>query len=117
MGIALGACAIYAWRRGFLRVSIAAAGVGVALALLSFIAPAVVRPLADAWAMLGRAIGRVTTPILLVIVFVLVVVPLGLLLRIFGSDPLKLKRDPKAASYWVERKKRTFDPSDFERLS
>jgi hypothetical protein len=87
------------------------------LLLLSFVAPAIVRPIADGWAFIGKTIGRITTPILLVIVFVVVVTPLGLLLRLFGSDPLRLKRDPKAASYWIERTRRTFAPEDFERLS
>ena len=54
---------------------------------------------------------------MLAVVFATVVVPLGLFMRVLGKDVLKLRRDPSASTYWVERKKRTFDPADFERLS
>jgi hypothetical protein len=117
MGVALAALSFYFARHAHLPWAIAAISCGALLALLSFFAPAIVRPLADGWLFIGKTIGRITTPILLVIVFVVIVTPLGLLLRIFGSDPLRLKRDPKASSYWIERKRRTFAPEDFERLS
>jgi hypothetical protein len=117
MGVAFGALGFYLWRRSLLPFAIGAVSAGVVLALLSFVTPRVVVPLADGWGFIGKTIGRITTPILLTIVFVTVVTPLGLLLRLFGSDPLRLKRDPKASTYWIERKQRTFTPEDFERLS
>jgi len=117
MGVALAALAVWLWRRGLASGAIVAIGIGASLAALSFVAPALVKPLADGWAFIGKTIGRITTPILLTIVFVVVVTPLGLFLRLFGSDPLRLKRDPKATTYWIERKQRTFAPEDFERLS
>ena len=117
MGVALAALAFWLWRRALVPGAFVAIGVGASLAVLSFVAPALVRPLADGWAFIGKTVGRITTPILLTVVFVVVVTPLGLLLRLFGSDPLRLKRDPKAPTYWIERKHRTFRPEDFERLS
>jgi len=117
MGVALCALAFWFFRRGQQPFAIAAISAAFALVLLSFVAPAIVRPLADGWAFIGKTIGRITTPILLIIVFVFVVTPLGLLLRLFGSDPLRLKMDPKATTYWIERKQRKLAPEDFERLS
>jgi hypothetical protein len=117
MGVALFALAFYFWRHGHLPWALGAIGAAVLLPVLSFVAPSIVRPLADGWLFIGRLVGRITTPILLTIVFITVVTPLGLLLRLFGSDPLRLKRDPKASTYWIERKRRTFAPEDFERLS
>ena len=35
--------------------------------------------------------------------FAMVFVPIGLLLRLFGKDPLRLRLDPAAQSYWIER--------------
>ena len=29
--------------------------------------------------------------------------PMGLLMRMFGKDLLRLKREPEAASYWIVR--------------
>jgi hypothetical protein len=117
MGVALGALSFWSWRHQHPWLAIGALVAVVLLVPLSFLAPAIVRPLADGWAFIGKTIGRITTPILLTIVFIVVVTPLGLLLRLFGSDPLRLKRDPKASTYWIERKQKTFSPEDFERLS
>jgi hypothetical protein len=117
MGVALSALAFWFFRHGRQPYAIASISAAFVLLVLSFAAPAIVRPLADGWLFIGKTVGRITTPILLTIVFVTVVTPLGLLLRLFGSDPLRLKRDPKAKSYWIERKHRAFAPEDFERLS
>lgn len=43
--------------------------------------------------------------IVLALIFVVVVVPAGLVLRLFGKDPLHLKRSPDATSYWKPTKK------------
>jgi len=45
-------------------------------------------------------IGQVMGKILLTILFLLVVTPMGLLLRLLGKDLLQLKRPPSASSYW-----------------
>jgi len=37
------------------------------------------------------------------LIFLTTVVPIGLLMRAFGHDPLRLKREPQAPSYWVQR--------------
>jgi hypothetical protein len=36
--------------------------------------------------------------------FVFVITPVGLLLRLFGQDTLRLKRSPNAGSYWTPAK-------------
>lgn len=42
-------------------------------------------------------------PILLAIAFFCVVVPVGLVMRVFGKTPLRLLFDSEAKSYWIER--------------
>ena len=118
MLIALSLVSVVAFRRGVtLPVAIVPAACGVLLSVFAIVRPAIVSPLAEAWADLGYLLGRVTTPIVLAIVFAAVVVPLGLFMRALGKDVLKLRRDASASTYWVERKRRTFEPADFERLS
>ena len=46
---------------------------------------------------------RVVTPMAMAVLFFGLVTPIAVLLRIFGRDPLRLKRDPKATTYWIER--------------
>jgi hypothetical protein len=42
--------------------------------------------------------------------------PLGLLLRLRGKDLLDEKMDRKAASYWIKRERKAFDPKRLERM-
>lgn len=48
----------------------------------------------------GQGIGR----ILLTLLFLVVVTPMGLLLRMFGKDLLQLKRPARANTYWRQAK-------------
>ena len=45
-------------------------------------------------------IGQVMGRILLTLLFLLVVTPMGLLLRLLGKDLLQLKRPSSASTYW-----------------
>jgi hypothetical protein len=49
------------------------------------------------------AIGEAVSPIVLRLLFYVAVMPVGLLMRVPGKDPLRLRRDPDAASYWIDR--------------
>jgi hypothetical protein len=56
----------------------------------------------------GQLLGRCV----LILIFIFVLTPLGLVLRMFGKDPLQLKRPPSAATYWHSSK----DSSPLDRL-
>ena len=49
-------------------------------------------------------VGQVMGRVLLSVVFLLVVTPLGLLLRLTGRDLLQLRREPSAVTYWRKAK-------------
>jgi hypothetical protein len=63
----------------------------------------VLAPLNKLWTKLGLLMGKVMAPIVLGLLLYLVVTPVGLLVRLFGGDPLKLKLDKNSKSYWVTR--------------
>jgi hypothetical protein len=44
----------------------------------------------------SQAVARV----LLVVLFIVLITPAALVLRLLGKDPLRLKRSPDATSYW-----------------
>jgi len=52
---------------------------------------------------LGDILHRIASPIALAILFYGVVTPTGLLMRLFGKDPLRLRFDREAKSYWIAR--------------
>lgn len=55
------------------------------------------------WIKFGILLGRLMSPIALGIIFYLVVTPTGLLMRLLGKDPLRLKSDPNGQSFWIPR--------------
>ena len=55
------------------------------------------------WFDLGILLGRVTSPVVLGLMFFVVVTPMALLMRALGQDPLRLRRRD-SYSYLVERK-------------
>ena len=84
-------------------VDYALGGVGLPLVILGLIAPAILAPLNRGWNKLGLLLFKVVNPIVLGLIFLLTIVPIGLLLRAFGKDPLRLAFEPDAKSYWITR--------------
>jgi hypothetical protein len=78
-------------------------GIGVALLLFGLVAPSVLAPLNKAWMKLGLLLFTIVNPIVLGLIFLLTIIPIGLLLRLFGKDPLRLQFAPEAKTYWIER--------------
>ncbi|MEZ5935513.1 MAG: SxtJ family membrane protein [Alphaproteobacteria bacterium] len=76
---------------------------GASLLLVGLVAPATLAPLNKVWTKLGLLLFKVLNPIVLAAIFLVTIVPIGLLLRVLGKDPLRLKFDPDAASYWIAR--------------
>ena len=72
--------------------------------------PRVLRPLNVAWYYLGLALHAVMTPLLMGGAFCAIIVPMSVWLRLRGRDPLRLKWDRDASSYWIERMPRGPDP-------
>ena len=55
------------------------------------------------WFKFGIFLGGIIAPICMAIVFATTIVPVGLTLRLFGKDLLRLKLNPSAKSYWIKR--------------
>jgi hypothetical protein len=69
----------------------------------AFAFPSALTPLKMAWMRLGLLLHKVMTPLIMGLIFYGAVTPTGLIMRAMGKDPLRLKRDPDAASYWIVR--------------
>jgi len=73
--------------------------------LCAGVAPERLRPLERTWRRLTAPVGRVVSAVAVALVFGLVVVPIALVLRGLGRDPLDRRSDPQASSYWFERQR------------
>jgi hypothetical protein len=85
-----------------LRAAVWLAGGTVAAAVLSIAVPVAGRWLYRAWYALGCSIGIVTANVALMLVFYVVVTPLGLARRLTGRAPLLRAPDPSRQSYWTD---------------
>ena len=78
-------------------------GISAVFALVAFIRPALLAELNRLWMKLGILLGKIVSPIALGILFYVVITPIGLMIRVAGKDPLRLKFDPEADTYWIPR--------------
>lgn len=79
-------------------------GVGLVLILAALVRPDALEPANRGWNKLGLVLHKVTNPIFLGGMYVIAIVPTGLLMRAFGIDPMGLRR-PRKDTYWIARGK------------
>jgi len=65
--------------------------------------PTTLRPVYHGWMRIGLLLGKITTPIILTLVYAISVIPTSLFLRLFRKDLLHRKFDD-SSSYRVESK-------------
>ena len=78
-------------------------GVAGVLAAIAVFRPTVLACPNALWTKFGVFLGNVVGPIAVGMLFYGVVTPLGVVMRLTGKDPLRLKLDRGADSYWVLR--------------
>lgn len=105
LGLAILSTLLY-WRRilplgGWAAVLLTLCGV----ALSAWLQPRWFRGYYRVSSRIGFAASQFSGRVILAVLFLLILTPLGLALRLFGKDLLRLKRDPRAQSYWQPAKK------------
>src|SRR5690606_3918217 len=101
LGVALGVLAGVSWwgartiLAGFLAI------VAAILLVAAVAAPARLEAAHRAWMALARLLSRITTPVILALLYFGVITPTGLVVRAFGKSPLA--RRLNGDTYWVAR--------------
>lgn len=80
-----------------------AIGIAAGFLLLAFLKPGWLAPLNGFWFKFGLLLHRLVSPVLLLLIYLITIVPVGLCMRITKRDPLRLAFDPVAKTYWIER--------------
>jgi hypothetical protein len=116
----LGGLLLWGWSRsgGDWRLWLGALLVsgGVLIFLWSLVAPGTLGPVYRGWMAFGMRLGTIVSSILLTIAYFLVVMPVGLLMRLTGTDPLDRTVRRDAATYWHPHAAPR-PPSDYEHMS
>ncbi len=79
------------------------AGAAVVFAMVTLLIPSILAPLNSLWMRLALLLSRVITPVVMAILFFGTVLPTGIVMRLLRKDPLRLKWQRDAKSYWVPR--------------
>ncbi len=79
-------------------------GIAVLFLLATLLYPVSLKPLNQLWLKIGLLLHTVVNPIVMALVFFGTVLPIGLVTRALGKDPLRLEWKPDADSYWIERR-------------
>jgi hypothetical protein len=89
-------------------------GLGGVLFLLGLLIPAALGPFQIVWMRIASALGWVMTRLILTVLFFVVVTILASVARLARRDPLKLKLDDDAQSYWIPKGEGVRDKTDYE---
>lgn len=82
---------------------------GGILSLWAIIHPASLGPPYRLWMRAGHVLGWINTRLVLGVLFYVLVLPIGLVMRAFGKDPMRRTRDRQARSYRVSSTPRSPD--------
>ncbi len=101
------------WRGRIGRAEIVG-GVGAALLILGLVQPRLLKWPSTVWWRFSAVLGYINARIILTILFTFVLIPLSMLWRILGTDPLARRRD--RFSGWSAYPERYRDPTHYQRM-
>jgi integral membrane sensor domain MASE1 len=111
VGAVLALVAYFKWPKWFWP-GVAFAGF---FAVASLLKPRFLEPMARAWMTFALVLARVINPLLMLVLFVGLITPIGLLKRLASGNALALKFDKARASYWQRRSDGKPTRESFER--
>ena len=89
--------------------------IGVIFLIAAFALPAALRPLNIVWFRFGMLLHKIVSPLVMGFLFFITLAPIGLIMRLRGKDPLNLRFDPSASTYWIERDAGELEPETIRR--
>jgi hypothetical protein len=101
------------WRSAPVRTWALAVSAG--FLLIGLVAPGVMHGANVLWMKFAALLSRFTNPIITGLMFFVIFTPVGWLMRLAGRDPLRLRLDPRAKSYWIPREPPGPDPATLPR--
>ncbi|MFC1480174.1 SxtJ family membrane protein [Candidatus Omnitrophota bacterium] len=77
--------------------------------------PQLLRPVFIVFTKVAHAIGWFNTRVILMLLYYLILTPIGLVMRLFRNDPLNRKIDKDAQSYWIKTSEATAIKENLEK--
>ena len=76
-------------------------GFGAGFGVLFYALPVIARPFYVVWYALACCIGLIVGNVVLALIFYVLVTGIGLVRRLFGSQPIRKTPDLQAKTYWI----------------
>jgi len=89
------------WWRGRHGGALVCAALGSLLVLMGLAVPRALGPLRRGWMAVAELLSRVTTPVFMAVLYLVVLTPVGMLMRLFARNPVLRPRT--AQSGWIPR--------------
>lgn len=83
--------------------------------ILGLVLPNALKSVYKAWMAMAVVMGFIMTGVIMVIIFYLIVTPIGFIASMTGKKFLDMKIDKSAKSYWIARAKAQKVKTDYER--
>lgn len=116
-GVSMGTVSVlaggWAWWRGHTPIAIGLLVLGTMLHVTGRVAPAMLRVPNAIWWRFAQLLGWFNSRVLLMVFFAVVIVPVGLVMRVFGYHPL---RPSQQTTSWSAYSVRRRDPRHFHRM-
>ena len=77
--------------------------ISVIFLILGLLNSNLLTPLNKIWFRFGILLGKLISPLIMLIIFFLVVTPIGLVMKIIKKDLLNLKFKKDKETYWIEK--------------
>ena len=77
--------------------------IGVILSVFGIVIPVILKPLYWIWMIFATMLGWVMTRVILSLLFYVIIMPIGLIPRLFGKQFLELRWDISRNTYWNYR--------------
>jgi len=96
--------ALVLWRARLWTIATLCLAIGLLSAIVYYSVPSLKRPMYMMCVAVTYPIGWTITHLLLALVYFGWITPVGLLMRLFGYDPMRRRMNRRAISHWIPRK-------------
>ena len=89
-------------------------GIGLVFIFLGIILPTALKYLYTIWMGFAVIMGFIMSRVILTLLFFFLFAPVGIITRLLQRDLLKERWDKNAATYWIPRERKPYDPRSAE---
>jgi len=102
------------WRRG--DAGLVLCGIGLAFLLCGLASPKLLFYPYKGWMRLSLILGFLMNHLILLLMYYLIVTPIGIVMRMLGKDFLGKRFDKKGKTYWIKREQKVYVKERYEKM-